>query len=86
MINGTNVTPDEKEINITVNGNIDALNVDVCNTVSVEGDVRKISTMSGSVDITGNVSGNVDSMSGNINCQNIGGDVSSMSGTVKYKR
>jgi hypothetical protein len=39
IIDGKDVTPDGKEINITVDGPIDQLQVDVCNKISVKGDV-----------------------------------------------
>lgn len=39
--------------------------------------------MSGDVDVYGNVSGSVKTMSGDVDCGNIGGSVSSMSGEIK---
>jgi len=66
IIDGIDVTPDSKKIDIIVDGNINKLNVDSCDSLKVTGDVDTLSTMSGDVDITGNVTGNVKTMSGDI--------------------
>jgi len=86
IIDGVDVTPDSKKINIVVDGNIDKLNVDTCDTLQITGDVDTVSTMSGDVDITGNVTGSVKTMSGDVKCENIGGGVSTMSGDIKYRK
>lgn len=85
FVDGVDVTPDSKEINISVNGNIDTIKVDNCNKFTVEGSVKQISTMSGDVEITGDVDGNVKTMSGDVDCGNIQGSVSTMSGNIKHK-
>ena len=86
IVNGKDVTPDSKEINISVQGNIDELKVDACNKVSVEGSVKFISTKSGDVEVTGNVDGNISTMSGDVHCENVNGLVSTMSGNIKHKK
>lgn len=86
IVNGKDVTPDSKEINISVQGDVDELHVDICNKVSVTGNANSISTTSGDIDITGNVGGSVNTMSGDIDCGNVLGSVSTMSGNVKHKR
>ena len=85
-INGEDVTPDSKEISISVNGNIDFLQVDACNKVSVVGNVGGVTTKSGDVDISGDVVGGIQTMSGDVDCGNIGGSISTMSGDIKYKK
>jgi hypothetical protein len=80
------VTPDAKEINITVEGNIEELSVDCCNKISVTGDVGSVKTQSGDVDVTGNVNGSIQSMSGSVDCGNVSGSISTMSGSVKHKK
>lgn len=85
IIDGKDVTPDSKEISITVEGNIEKLSVDVCNELTVTGDVGKINTMSGDVDISGNVTGNIETMSGDVHCGNVGGNIKTMSGNVRTK-
>ncbi len=86
LINGKDVAPDSKEINISVEGNIDELKVDACNKVSVNGNISNIKTQSGDVDITGDVSGNIQTMSGDVDCGHVQGSISTMSGDVKHRR
>lgn len=86
IINGKDVTPDGKEINIKVEGNITDLKVDACNKVQITGDVSLVQTKSGDVDISGNVNGSVQTMSGDVDCGNVGGSVSTMSGDIKTRK
>ena len=85
MVNGKDITPDSKEINISVVGNIEQLKVDFCNKVSVEGNVKSISTQSGDVEVTGDVDGNIQTMSGDVDCGHVQGSISTMSGNVKHR-
>lgn len=81
-IDGVDVTPDSKEITITINGNIDNLNVDYCKEIHVvEGDVNTLTTTSGDV-YCNNIGGNTKTTSGDIQCQNICGDVQTTSGDI----
>jgi len=102
VINGKDVTPNEKQISIVVTGNITTLDVESCETIKITGDVTTVKTMSGNVNcgnvkdnaktmsgdimVTGNVGGNAESTSGDINCGNITGNVKTMSGDIKYKK
>ena len=86
MVNGKDVTPDSKEINIVINGDVEKLEVDCCNKVEVIGSVKNIKTQSGDVEVTGDVDGNIQTMSGDVDCGMIGGSVSTMSGNVKHRR
>ena len=86
IIDGNDVTPEELQIQIVIEGNIESIKADTCNTISVTGSVGSISTMSGDVEIGGNVSGSISTMSGDVDCNNIGGNISTMSGDIKYKR
>lgn len=85
-VNGVDVTPDAKEINIVVEGDTDKIQVDACNSFNVSGSVGSIKTMSGDVDVHGDVTGSVQTMSGDVDCGNIGGSVSSMSGDIKQRK
>lgn len=86
IIDGNDVTPESKDINIIVEGNIESIKADTCNTISVTGSIGSISTMSGDVEIGGNVSGSISTMSGDVDCNNVGGNISTMSGDIKYKK
>ena len=99
---GTDVTPDSKEISITIEGNLEHLEVDYCSKISIKGDVGSIKSASGDIDITGNVNsgiqtasgdvecsdvhGSIKSMSGDISCENVAGSVSTMSGNIKHRK
>ncbi len=86
IVDGKDVTPDAKEINISVTGKVDRLEADACSKISVTGDVGSVETMSGNVDVGGNITGSVETMSGDVDCGgSIGGSVSTMSGDVKHR-
>lgn len=72
LIDGRDVTPEGKTINIEVSGNITNLDVDACQHVSVTGDVQTAKVGSGNLIVTGNVSGDARVMTGDVN---VGGDV-----------
>jgi len=86
MINGKDVTPNSKEINIVINGDVDKLEVDCCNKVSVTGSVKNIITKSGDIEVTGDVDGNIQTMSGDVDCGHVQGSISTMSGDVKHRK
>jgi hypothetical protein len=86
IVDGKNVTPESKEINIKVEGNIQELKVDACDKIEVAGNVSNIHTQSGDVEVTGDVTGNIQTMSGDVDCANVGGSISSMSGDIKHRR
>ena len=86
IIDGKDVTPDAKEISITVEGDVDKLEADACQTISVTGDVGNVKTLSGDVTVGGNVKGSVQTMSGDIACDgSIKGSTSSMSGNIRHR-
>jgi hypothetical protein len=86
FIDGMDVTPDSKNIEIKIEGNIDELKVDSCNSISVLGSVKNINTLSGDVDVVGHVDGNLKTMSGNIKCNDVKGSISTMSGNIKHTK
>lgn len=86
VINGIDVTPNSKEITIQIDGDVETVNVDYANRISVNGNVGKIKCTSGDVSVTGTVKNSVESISGNISCGDVGGNVSTMSGNVKIRK
>lgn len=82
IVNGKEINEDSKVINITVEGNVDSVEVDYCAKIVVNGFVNKLSTTSGDVEC-GNVNQTVKTVSGDVECGNVGGDVSSTSGDIK---
>lgn len=85
MVNGVDVTPDAKHINIVVTGGCGSIKVDCCESLSVDGDTGPVSTQSGDVEVKGNVDGSVSTMSGDVECGDIAGSVSTMSGDINRK-
>lgn len=76
---------DEKVINIAIEGDVEKIDVDACDSITVSGSVKNIKTMSGDVEVHGDVHGYVKTMSGDVDCGNVAGDVSSMSGDIKRR-
>lgn len=85
FVNGIDVTPEGKEINIVITGDTDKIQVDACNTFIVNGKVGSVKTMSGDVDVRGDVDGSIQTMSGDVECGKVSGSVSSMSGDIKSR-
>lgn len=98
---GKDVTPEMKEINITVEGDVEKIQIDACEILNVYGSVGSIKSGSGDIDcvnITGNiktgsgdikcndVGGSIETGSGNINCFNVQGNVKTNSGNIRYKK
>ena len=101
IVDGVDITPDSKEIEISVQGNIDSLSVDYCKEIRIEGDVNTLNNGSGDVTCnsvtngvrTGSgdvecevINGNVSTGSGDVKCDTISGSVKTGSGDIKYKK
>lgn len=87
IVNGKDVTPDAKEINITVEGAVDKLEVDACNSLKINGNCGSVKTTSGDVDLTGDITGSVQTTSGDVEAGgSIGGSVSTTSGDIKSRK
>jgi len=87
IIDGRDVDlPEVKQINIVVEGSVERLDVDVCQKISVAGNAGSVTTQSGDVDISGNVTGSIQTMSGDVSCDNVEGSISTMSGNVKHRK
>lgn len=85
VVDGKDVTGDDaKIINIEIQGNVESVSADVCNTISVTGSVGTVKTQSGDVRC-GDVADSVKTMSGDITCGSIGGDASTMSGDISRR-
>lgn len=84
IIDGDDFTPDFKNIEIIIEGNIDKLKVDSCDKIMVNGTVGEVKSVSGDIEILGNVEGNVTTTSGDVKCGNINGSVKTISGDIKH--
>jgi hypothetical protein len=87
IVDGKDVTPDAKDIRIEVTGNVEKLQADACNSITVTGNAENVTTQSGDVHVGGTVGGSVQTMSGDVDCgRSILGSVSTMSGNVRHQR
>jgi hypothetical protein len=86
VIDGIDQTPDSKNINIVVEGNVATLEADVCDTVTVNEHVGSISTQTGDVEVSGNVSGDIKTQTGDVKCEAVGGNVKTQTGDIKYRK
>lgn len=81
-----NQQEDSKVYHIHIEGDIDKLEIDHCEKISVIGNVRKIHTSYGSIEIKGDVDGDVHTNMGDIECGNVDGDVHTNMGSIKYRK
>ena len=82
FVDGKEIETEEKVINIIVEGNLDKLEVDCCNSIKVNGVTKDVEVSNGNITISGDVKGNVNNINGNIiakvingNCKTINGDI-----------
>jgi hypothetical protein len=84
VIDGKDVTEQEKLLTITIQGDVEKLEVDACKSIEITGNANNVRTSAGDVNIKGEVKGNVSTQSGDVECGGgIGGSVSTMSGDVE---
>lgn len=82
VVDGKDVTPDSKLVNITITGDIDNLDVDYSQKIEVIGNINKLNATSADISVTGNVSNTLRTTSGDIECGNVNGDIVTTSGDV----
>ena len=71
-----------KTINITIEGDVERLAVDCCSSITVNGNVRKVNTGSGSITCK-DIDGDAHTGSGSIHAENISGDAKTGSGNIR---
>lgn len=79
------INPDDKVINITIEGNVERLEVDYCRSIRVTGDAKRIKTNSGDIEIGGDVNGDVHTNMGSITCGNVEGDCHTNMGSINRR-
>lgn len=84
IINGVDVTADHdsKTINISIEGDVDELNVDNCDKITVKGNVKNLQSSSGDIECN-DVTGSIQTSSGDIECGTVGGNIQTSSGDVR---
>jgi len=102
IVNGKDVTPDTKVVNILVEGDVDKVSADYCEKIMVSGSAKtvqstsgdiecgevhgNIQTTSGDIECSGNVGGSVQTVSGDVKCENVSGNVKTLSGDIKKRK
>lgn len=81
-----NKQEDSDIYHIHIEGDVDKLEIDHCETISITGNVRKIHTSYGSIKIEGDVDGDVHTNMGDIECGNVDGDVHTNMGSIRYRK
>lgn len=71
-----------KTINITIEGNVDRLDVDNCSSIVINGDCKKVKTTSGDIRCN-DIDGDAESVSGDIECEVIHGDAKTVNGNIR---
>ena len=79
------INTDEKVINITIEGDVERLEVDYCQTIKVTGNAKRVKTFNGDIEIGGNVEGDVHTNMGSITCGNVEGDCRTNMGSIFRK-
>ncbi|RZK31176.1 MAG: hypothetical protein EOO63_04845 [Hymenobacter sp.] len=74
---------EHRAFNITIQGTVER--IENCDQVTVNGNASKVKTVSGAIEITGDVTGDVESVSGSIHCGKVAGKVKTVSGDIKTK-
>ncbi len=77
--------PDEKVINITIQGDVERLEIDYCDKLTVTGNAKRVKSTQGDIEIKGNVEGDVHANMGAITCGNVEGDCYANMGNI-YRR
>lgn len=84
IIDGKDATPDSKIITISVVGDLELLDVDCCDSISIKGNVGRCKSTNGNVDIEGAVTGDIETTNGNVRCGAVSGSVKTKNGNIKH--
>ena len=77
---------DQKHIDIKIEGDVERLLVETCDNLYIEGNCNRVKTVSGDVEIGGDVDGDVESVSGDISVSgSVSGDVKTVSGNIRRR-
>lgn len=77
-------TKDQKAIYITIEGNVDHLDIECCDTIKIHGNAGHVKTNMGDISVEGDVDGDVHTNMGNIHCGEVGGNVHTNMGDIQH--
>lgn len=81
IVDGKDVTPDGKVINVTITGNVYNLDINACSSLTINGDVGEIKSGSGDIKCK-DVFGGIETGSGDVECSNVTGNIQTGAGNV----
>lgn len=82
VIDGTEVASEASKLQIHIEGNVQQLQVDSAQSITVSGSAGEVRTHSGDVKCAA-VTGSVQTNSGDVNCGDVGGSVTTSSGDIQ---
>lgn len=86
IIDGKRVDDENsKEIKISVEGNIQSLDVEYCDEIKITGECESVVSKNGNIQVKGNVKGDVTSKNGNIICRDVEGSVETKNGNIVHQ-
>ena len=85
IVDGNDLTPDAKNIEISIQGDVEYLTVDCCSKISITGNVNECESTSGDIEC-GDVFGNIKTTSGDVKCGNVQGAINTTSGDIKHRK
>ena len=84
FIDGQEIDTVNQKIDITIQGDVENIDIDFCTSINITGNVTSLKSTSGDIHVTGNIMKSVHSTSGNIEIEgNVDGDAQSTSGDIK---
>ena len=90
LIDGRDVTDEvatpASELLIVVQGDVSKLEIHGSQQVTINGNAGSVTATTGSITVTGNVTGSVESATGSITCGKVGGNVNAVMGCVYPSR
>ena len=72
------------KMDITIDGDIDIIDLTCCDKIVINGNVENFRMTSGNVEINGDVCGSVQLTGGEITCKTIKGNASVVRGSIKH--
>lgn len=73
-------------VNITINGDVESIEADSCDTISIKGNANNVISKNGNVSVSGNIKGNAESKNGNITANTIQGNAETKNGNIYRTR
>ena len=78
---------DQKHIDIKIEGEVERIQIDTCDNLHINGNCNRVKTVSGDVEVKGNVDGDIETVSGDVEVYgSVSGDVRTVSGDIRHRK